>query len=283
MKNTTSSLLILLLSCIPCQHCQAAPAGEQLQFEVRSDERVQDWCERMEQNTRMEGACAQLDQIAQDRQMKRYAFLGPELLLRRRFEGMFRPGTYRFAANTDFHTVVLSLLDSAEQVYPRTDRYGLSPFQQLTLASIAEKEAVSNKQYDRVVRVFLNRLQKGQTLGSCPTVEYALGFHRPFLLFKDLEIQSPYNVYKRKGLPPTPIAFFSDQALNAVAQPADGDEVFFVYDWTTGQLEFSVEYGQHKRKAAIARQNFVQKYGRENMYRAFPDLYYSDIPVTESR
>jgi UPF0755 protein len=69
-----------------------------------------------------------------------------------------------------------------------------------------EKESVKKENFEEVASVFFNRMRTGQTLGSCPTVEYALGYHRPFLLESDVRIQSPYNVYRNKGLPPTPIA-----------------------------------------------------------------------------
>jgi len=92
----------------------------------------------------------------------------------------------------------------------------LTPYQQLILASIVEKEDIAGKNYDLVASVFLNRLTWGDCLASCPTVEYALGYHRAFLTRYDISIPSPYNVYLRKGLPPTPICFFSDRALQAV-------------------------------------------------------------------
>lgn len=165
----------------------------------------------------------------------------------------------------------------------RGDRrlHSLDRRQRVILASIVEKEAVSNQQYERVASAFLNRLSTGQVLGSCPTVEYGLGYHRPFLLFKDLELQSDYNVYRRPGLPPGPVAQFSDDAYRAVLNPARTRDVFFVYDWTSGQLHFAVEYREHKNNAARARKNFIERYGKDMMYRRFDDLYYEDLP--ESR
>ena len=171
-------------------------------------------------------------------------------------------------------------LDSEEQV--RDGRIAsLSLRQRIILASIVEKEAVSNRNYPEVASVFLNRLDRSMVLGSCPTVEYGLGYHRPFLLFDDLELQSDYNVYKRAGLPPGAIAQFSDDAYRAVLRPANTEDIFFVYDWTTGALHFAVEYRDHKRNAADARKNFIQKYGREQMYRRFNNLYYEDLPEPE--
>jgi UPF0755 protein len=66
---------------------------------------------------------------------------------------------------------------------------------------------------DQVAIVFHRRLRSGIPFGSCPSVEYVLGSHRPFLTSDDVSIHSPYNLYKKPGLTPTPICFFSDSAL----------------------------------------------------------------------
>lgn len=255
--------------------------------------------------------CGSFRQVAARYAFGEFRFIPPRDDRLNRFEGVFRPGRYelrvpvdrlrtgecgigaelplRFEGNCPpgrraalrillAHEIVLHLARGA------ADRYGparvpgdLSLLEQMILASIVQKEAASGRDYDRVAAVFYNRLRKKMTLGSCPTVEYALGFHRPFLLFKDLELDSPYNVYKRVGLPPTPIAFFSDAALRAVRNPAAGDAVFFVFDWTTGELTFAEDYRDHIRNARRARENFKRKYGKKYMYRRFPDKYYESI------
>ncbi|MBE7439910.1 MAG: endolytic transglycosylase MltG [Spirochaetales bacterium] len=161
-----------------------------------------------------------------------------------------------------------------KRLRPLEERHGLSVYQQIILASIVEKEAVANQDYDRVAAVFLRRLRRNMPLGSCPAVEYALGFHRPFLLFRDIRIRSPYNLYVKKGLPPGPIAFFSDQALQGVLYPADSDDLFFVYDWTLQKLLFASHYSLHEKNAEQARKNYIQKFGRKNLYRADYDRFY---------
>ena len=202
------------------------------------------------------------------------------------------PGQYELRSDESSAELVRRLLRrSAErlaQIRRSSTPYsiagtGLSEYEQLTLASIVEKEAASNRGYERVAAVFLNRLRAREVLGSCPTVEYALGYHRPFLLFKDLEIQSPYNVYKRKGLPPTPIAFFSNGALQAVRQPIDSEDFFFVYDWTTGELVFAVEYSDHKRNAQVARKNFIRRFGDDGLYQKYDGLFYELPPESGAK
>lgn len=90
-------------------------------------------------------------------------------------------------------------------------------------------------------------------------------------------MDSPYNVYRKKGLPPTAISFFSKEALDAVMNPVINQNYFFVYDWTTGDLHFAKEYTQHKINAQRARKNFINKYGKGVMYKVFPDKFYEDI------
>ena len=162
--------------------------------------------------------------------------------------------------------VSLLLEKKAERLEGLPASRGLNAREQIILASIVEKEAVANTDYEKIAAVFYNRIARGDKLGSCPTVEYALGFHRPFLLHKDLEAvsSSPYNLYEKTGLPPTPICFFSDSALEAVNAPLADDSIyFFVFDWTTSKLSFEnvADYGKHQQNAARAKENFRARFG----------------------
>ncbi|MEQ9365924.1 MAG: endolytic transglycosylase MltG [Leptospirales bacterium] len=214
---------------------------------------------------------------------ERFAFLPAPVDRLNRFEGLFVPGRYTRESGESVDDLIRRLLEATGR---RLRRGGISvadynipglefnAYRQMTLASIVEKEAASNRGYEGVAAVFLNRLRENEVLGSCPTVEYALGYHRPFLLFKDLELKSPYNAYKRRGLPPTPIAFFSDEAFAAVREPIDSAAYFFVYDWTTGDLIFADDYGAHKRNARGARERFIAKFGKETLYKKYDGLFY---------
>jgi uncharacterized YceG family protein len=210
-----------------------------------------------------------------------------------RLEGLISPQSYvfkkkdlpplRLAADRDAQAERNSfflLSDLLERSTARFERLqaarGLSPYQQAVLASIVEKEAASNTDYRAIAQVFLRRLKSGGVLGSCPTVEYALGFHRPFLLREDISIDSPYNVYVRKGLPPTPICFFSDEALEAVENPADTNYYFFVFDWTTGKLSFAATLEEHEKNANTARANYIRVFGEKLMREKRYDLFYGE-------
>jgi len=268
-------------------------------IEVKVGERVQDWCKRLEARNIL--TCASVLYLGaterypghplvvdppssspptQDSHQSKNPFEG------HRFEGLLPPGHFEIA-NLDLasaapeqpagleggrglanaRVVVTFLLErGAERLRGMPPGHGLSQREQIILASIIEKEAVANTDYKKIAAVFYNRIDEGDKLGSCPTVEYALGYHRPFLLYKDLDAvsQSPSNLYENAGLPPTPICFFSDAALDAVKDPLEDDSIyFFVFDWTTGRLNFesSADYDKHRENAARAKENFRAKYG----------------------
>jgi len=128
-----------------------------------------------------------------------------------------------------------------------------------------------------VASVFFNRLAEQMHLSSCPTLEYALGYHRPFLTRKDLGLDSPYNTYRYTGLPPTPIAFFSPEALAAVQHPALSDYLFFVFDWTKPRLLFARTPPEHERQAQQAEEEYARKYGLAELHRKYPGLFYRQV------
>ena len=247
-----------------------------IDFEVRVGERVKYLCKRLESKGII--SCQDFRKISKE-SFHQYSFVPKKFKGQlRRFEGLFTPNKYTVEKDTAAIKIIEQLLNSSQKRFSSLKKkHSLRPYEQIILASIVEKEAASNYAYDQVANVFLNRLKKRDYLGSCPTVEYALGYHRPFLLFKDLESKSRYNVYKRKGLPPTPIAFFSDGALSGVVNPAFSKNYFFVFDWTTNKLNFSTSYSKHRRNANVARKNFKKKYGRKLMYKKFNDLYYEPL------
>ncbi|MCR9142330.1 MAG: endolytic transglycosylase MltG [bacterium] len=277
---------------------ESRPVGDS--FEIRIGERVRDWCERLEARQAQNPPAAVDEQALNCATIRRAAAtlqpVGPRFDFvpapddrLNRFEGLFVPGRYSRLAGESVNDLVLRLLEAtADRLERKRDGIAsadynipgleFNAYRQMILASIVEKEAASNRGYEGVAAVFLNRLRDNEVLGSCPTVEYALGYHRPFLLFKDLELKSPYNVYKRRGLPPTPIAFFSDEAFAAVRNPIDSAAYFFVYDWTTGDLIFADDYGAHKRNAKGARERFIAKFGKETIYKKYDGLFY-ELPA----
>lgn len=264
---------------------------ERITVEVKVDEQVKDFAARLEQeNITNKDAFLY---VARNINFHTLPFVPAPRDSIKRFEGLFRPGDYVFSteevhplpeertnnyykrALENAKVVIFRLLNGSKDYFASIKpRHGLSVYEQIILASIVEKEAVPNRDYDKIASVFYNRLRSRDRLGSCPTVEYALGYHRPFLTYSDVKIDSPYNVYERRGLPPTPICFFSDRAFEAVNTPLESDLYFFVFDWTKNEFKFAVSYDDHKINANIARSNFIRYYGRDALHEIFPGKFY---------
>jgi len=98
----------------------------------------------------------------------------------------------------------------------------------LTLASIIEKEAVDPEEMPLISAVFWNRLKIDMPLQADPTVQYAVGKERQRLTRDDLLVDSPFNTYRRTGLPPGPIASPGLAAIRAAANPAAAGYLYFV-------------------------------------------------------
>jgi UPF0755 protein len=172
-------------------------------------------------------------------------------------EGYLFPDTYSFPDGTTGRAAVETMVKRFEQVWQpewsdRLQALALSRHDVLTLASIVEKEARLAPERPVIAAVYLNRLRVGMRLQADPTVQYALGAHVARLLYKDLEVDSPYNTYKYKGLPPGPIASPGRASIIAGLNPAAVPYSFFVAH-PDGHHEFHVDYASHARAVAAVR------------------------------
>ncbi|MEJ2061136.1 MAG: endolytic transglycosylase MltG [Gammaproteobacteria bacterium] len=168
-------------------------------------------------------------------------------------EGWFYPDTYFFPRGT---TDVEFLKRGYDMMKRRLDKewaersQGLpikTPYQALILASIVEKETGAKEERPMIAAVFVNRLEKGMRLQSDPTVIYGMGSkYDGNIRVSDLEHDTPYNTYTRKGLPPTPIALPSGDAIHAVLHPAHSNALYFVA-MGGGRHYFSDTYAEHKK------------------------------------
>jgi len=174
-------------------------------------------------------------------------------------EGLFFPDTYRFPRGTtdvellrQAHALLMDRLSAAwSGREPHTVL--ADPYAGLILASIVERETALEQERAKIAGVFIRRLEQGMRLQTDPTVIYGLG--EAFdgnLTRRDLRTDTPYNTYVHWGLPPTPIALPGAKALQAMAHPEAGNELYFVATGRgDGSHSFTATLAEHN--AAVAR------------------------------
>lgn len=168
-------------------------------------------------------------------------------------EGLFFPDTYFFSPGS----ADIEILRRAYRIQQQklneaweTRSPGLpykSAYEALIMASIIEKETGAAEERPLIAAVFINRINKGMRLQTDPTVIYGLGASFDGNLRKaDLQRDTPYNTYTRKGLPPTPIAMPGEAAIRAALNPARLDALYFVARGD-GTHVFSTTLDEHNR------------------------------------
>ncbi len=170
---------------------------------------------------------------------------------------MFIPNTYEVYWDIS----VDSFLERMKKEYDRfwnesrlsrAKALNLTPIEVSVLASIVEEEATYSDEYPIVAGLYQNRLKKGMRLEADPTVKFAVGdFALRRILFRHLEIESPYNTYKNEGLPPGPIRFPSIRAIDGTLQPQSHNYLFMcAKDDLSGRHNFATTHAEHARNAA---------------------------------
>ncbi len=171
-------------------------------------------------------------------------------------EGRIFPDTYLFPAGTSDRDFLLRAVRMQESILREEWEHRdpnlpyQSAYEALIMASIIEKETGLAEERGKIAGVFVRRLQKGMKLQTDPTVIYAMAdkFDGD-IRRKDLSIDSPYNTYVYKGLPPTPIASPGREAINAALHPEPGTALYFVAKGE-GSHYFSDNLKEHNKAVA---------------------------------
>ena len=172
-------------------------------------------------------------------------------------EGYLFPETYHFSKHTSERKIIQSMLDTYHEkiktyeLSKRTPFMNLSFHEVVTLASLIEKETGVDEERKLISSVFHNRLKKNMRLQTDPTVIYAMINFDGNIRKKDLNIDSPYNTYKYRGLPPGPIASPGLKSIIAALEPSNSDYLYFV-SRKDGSHQFSSNLMDHNHA--------VQKY-----------------------
>ncbi|QHJ09287.1 endolytic transglycosylase MltG [Hymenobacter busanensis] len=169
---------------------------------------------------------------------------------------LFIPGRYRFVWNTSTLQFVDSMAAHHRRFWTaerrrRADSLQLSPTEVHVLASIVQRETAKPEDKPVIAGVYLNRLRRGMRLQADPTLLWAIGnFGVKRVLNQDKLVDSPYNTYKHKGLPPGPITSANRQTLDAVLKPAAHQYLFFcARPDGSGFSDFAVTFAEHKQNA----------------------------------
>ena len=183
-------------------------------------------------------------------------------------EGFLFPSTYEFTRYATCEQAVKRMVQNFRAVWETIEPASAPPqgvrldvLQQVTLASLVERETPRPDERPLVAGVFYNRLRLGNPLQCDPTVQYAMelaGNPEKNLRAVDLKLNSPYNTYEHRGLPPGPIANPGEASLRAAVAPAVTDYLYFVANDTGGHA-FSRTLAEHNRNVVLYRKRLAQQ------------------------
>ena len=170
-------------------------------------------------------------------------------------EGYLFPDTYFFSQKFSAEEITGKILNNFDnQLTPdlreEIKRQGKSLKEIITMASIIEKEVKNDEDRKIISGIFWNRIKAGQPLQSCATISYILGVSKKQYSFEDTRIQSPYNTYLNRGLPPGPISNPGIASIKAAIYPLKTDYNYFLSDSQTGKTIFSKSIEEHNANKA---------------------------------
>jgi len=171
-------------------------------------------------------------------------------------EGYLFPDTYYFDKEATIEEIIKKMRDNFdrkvdEKLKKEIEKQDKNLYDILIMASILEKEVITDEDRAIVAGIFWKRLETNYPLQSCATIAYVLGIDKWRYSIEDTRIKSPYNTYTNIGLPPTPINNPGLSAIKAAIYPKETDYYFFLTDPKTGNTIFSKTLDEHnanKRK-----------------------------------
>lgn len=171
------------------------------------------------------------------------------------------PGTYSFGWNTSLDSVLSRFQQTADEFWATNGRVqkaadlGFSPLEISILASIVEEETTKDEDKGNIASVYINRLHKNMALGADPTIKFALkDFGLKRILFGHLAVNSPYNTYTHKGLPPGPICTPTGATIDAVLNAPATNYLYFVAKTDFSDTHhFSATFEEHEKYAQAYR------------------------------
>lgn len=165
-------------------------------------------------------------------------------------EGYLFPATYDFTEEMSLKEVVENMVKKTDEVmqeyYTAIQEKHLTVHEVMTLASLIEREGNTYEDRTKIASVFFNRLEAEMPLQSDISVLYALNKHKEVVTYKDLEVDSPYNLYKNTGYGPGPFDSPSQDSIKAVLNTAETNYLYFLADTKTGKVYFSRTYTEHQ-------------------------------------
>ncbi len=163
------------------------------------------------------------------------SFRLPHLQPPSNLEGYLFPDTYKVPRTVTERQILMDMLRNfeAKVVVPlgpslQSPPTGLGMRKTIVMASLIEREAKKPEERARIAGVLVNRLRQGMKLQVDATVQFALGYTKPRLFYKDLRVQSDYNTYQHHGLPPGPICNPGLEAIKAAISPESHDYLYYV-------------------------------------------------------
>ncbi|MCM2415556.1 endolytic transglycosylase MltG [Streptomyces sp. RKAG290] len=175
-------------------------------------------------------------------------------------EGYLFPATYPVTDDSTPQSLLRYMVDTAverfgaEHITAGAQRNNVTVYQTVTIASVVQAEADTAADMGKVARVVHNRLARDMPLQMDSTLNYALNRSTLDTTAGDTKIDSPYNSYARKGLPPTPIGNPGEQAMAAAISPTAGRWLYFV-TVAPGDTRFTDDYAEQQRNVAEFNRN----------------------------